>query len=449
MYLPLERSAFSVSWYEAVCHSYCNVARRVAAADETVSFKYLTSSLPRGRSGLIANLGNTCKTHKIPGSVKFRYLHLSPAYSFEALATWVVKVLNNRLDSFSHFVGSSTQFMKRVNQFRYPVSAVALHFDLDDFFNTGATAFLAKGASSLAFMKVRAELHEALKLILQHQYVSSEVCEGVWQVLLGSGQGLTPSAAIANACFLMTCEVNGPGLASRVRVRSQWGILNYTRYVDNLLFIVEDISRVEPLVQFLRASLSPYSGKVEEVGIDRFDFLDVHYAFKKFQVSTIIEYSPVMKLDSRFLHPSSSHPRAVHLAWPSAYIQSIWSHSSSLSIFESARKQFLDVLVAQHWPKELVQLFINKSNYIRPFNFQCPAKHLGAKQSANLIWLTLPYHPIWGFRNYVTKALRRINAAEDYRYMLSQAFEVVTPPKLRISWRLTSSPIGHTFNREQ
>jgi hypothetical protein len=141
MYMRLPASAFNDTWYQAVAHRYAALAREVTVADDSVSFRFLMSSISRGKRGLIANIGNTCKTHKPPGLVKFRFLHLSAAYSFEGLARWAVTIINRRLKAFQHLIGSSLAFMQRVAVQSFPASAVVLHFDRDDFFNTGAAGF--------------------------------------------------------------------------------------------------------------------------------------------------------------------------------------------------------------------------------------------------------------------------------------------------------------------
>jgi hypothetical protein len=307
--------------------------------------------------------------------------------------------------------------------------------------------FLASNAASISYANTRRELYKVLQFLLEHQYVASGAVSDVWKVLLGSGQGLTASAAIANAAFLMSTEVGGPRLASKEFWR-RWGILSYTRYVDNMLFVLSDSSCVQPLFHFLVTSLPPYSGKIEEIGTSHFDFLDVHYTFRSTDGQKVLDYAPILKLDGKFLHPSSAHPCRIHLSWPLGYIHSIWIRSCSLAIFQHAKDRFLTTLVHQHWPSELVLYFADNSVYDRIFNFRSPLVVQRTRAEQNVLWLVLPYHPIWESKQLMATAIRRINSAEHVRAMIGCAFGLVRPPVIKISWRITSPMLISSFNRE-
>ena len=45
--------------------------------------------------------------------------------------------------------------------------------------------------------------------------------------------------------------------------------------MDNLLFVLDDMSRLDPILAYLQSHLKPYSGKIEEVSDEIDDFLDM------------------------------------------------------------------------------------------------------------------------------------------------------------------------------
>ena len=242
--------------------------------------------------------------------------------------------------------------------------------------------------------------------VLKHQYALSDAFSmQVFQVLIGSGHGLTASAAIAVAAFLQSCELSDASLA-RSSTCARLGIVKYARYIDNLLFIVKAPDRIEPLLAHLRSTITPYTGKDEEIGLHQFDFLDSQFVFRRYSTHSELVQSPILKLDSNFLPLSSAQPAAVHVSWPVAYVRTIWHRSHNLRTFDEYKAQFLAALCSQYWDEELIMHIESVTRYHRPpLSSQTSTRIVVARELPEVHWLTLPYHPVWESRPYIAAAV--------------------------------------------
>ena len=206
-YNPMPRHSFTNSWWQAVNSTYLDLAKKVIAVDSSVTLNALLQSMRRPMKSIFARIGNTCKTHKARGRVALRYLRLASAYPFESIAKWLSQTLDKRLRSFKHFIIDSRSFMAEVSDLVLPPNAQILHFDLDDFFNCGSQNFLSIAAARILYSSHRHVATDICRFLLRHQYVYTENDDDiVWNVVLGSGQGLTASAAIANSAFLISAR---------------------------------------------------------------------------------------------------------------------------------------------------------------------------------------------------------------------------------------------------
>ena len=327
----MPRTHFSNEWWQAVSSAYRKLVQRAAASDESVSASMLLQSMRRPMKCVFAKIGNTCKTHKPPGRVALRYLHLAGTYPFESLARWFSRSLDRRLRTFNHFLVDSRSFMADVSALLLPADAQILHFDLDDFFNSGTPSFLAHASSSILYPVHQQLAKDICSFLLQHQYVYSEVdANNVWNVLLGSGQGLTASAAIANAGFMFSAELNGASWC-RSTTRQQYNIIFYRRYVDNLFFIVANPESASNLLAYIHRSLDVYTGKVEDLCKESFGFLDCTYTFHRYENYSKLIPAPLLKLSSQFLSTQSAHPWQLHVAWPLAFLKTIHMRSDTIA----------------------------------------------------------------------------------------------------------------------
>ena len=118
-------------------------------------------------------------------------------------------------------------------------------------------------------------------------------------------------------------ELGGLKLALKHQPWRDLGIVNYARFVDNLIFALEDETYVDGLLERL-GRIAPYRGKLEESGVDSFDFPDCRYRVQRQTSSATLIQEPIVKVGSKFLDTDSAHPYRIYLQWPVAFIRAIW-----------------------------------------------------------------------------------------------------------------------------
>ena len=211
------------------------------------------------------------------------------------------------------------------------------------------------------------------------------------ECITGSGQGLTASAAIANAAFMFSAELNGASLC-RSTTRQQYNIIFYRRYVDNLFFIVANPESASNLLAYIHRSLDVYNGKVEDLCKESFGFLDYTYTFHRYENYSKLIPAPLLKLSSQFLSTQSAHPWQLHVAWPLAFLKTIHMRSDTIADYQYHQQQFISCLRSQGWDHNLLQHCALNSNYHLPFrHFRGRPR---APQDGLSWWLVLPFHPV-------------------------------------------------------
>ena len=98
--------------------------------------------------------------------------------------------------------------------------------------------------------------------------------------------------------------------------------MDYLRYVDNMLFILNDPQRQEPLIDDLNCLLHlHYQVKREEGSSYRVEFLDVSiFKGHGFAASGLLDFAPLFRDKGVPLGHDSAHPTSVLESWPLAYL---------------------------------------------------------------------------------------------------------------------------------
>ena len=80
----------------------------------------ILKSLRISGGSIVSRLKLTCKTHKPEGSVGFRALHTTPAYSFMGMGLWLCMIIRKAMDneSFDHIIVDSRQFMLSIQRLK-------------------------------------------------------------------------------------------------------------------------------------------------------------------------------------------------------------------------------------------------------------------------------------------------------------------------------------------
>ena len=120
--------------------------------------------------------------------------------------------------------------------------------------------------------------------------------------------GLNYSAGSASTAFLHAIELTGPAIIKEGFL-SRHSISHYTRYADNLFFVVKRVA-VSGLLEALK-NIRPYTGKVESVG-EGCPILDLNlYRGPRFKCSSCLDFEPIMRIKGPPLSPDSNHPSSL------------------------------------------------------------------------------------------------------------------------------------------
>ena len=228
------------------------------------------------------------------------------------------------------------------------------HYDFDDFYMTGAAEDLSTWSTNLLYDKYRAVAKRCAEFLLSHQFVESpaDAVDGIYRCIVGSGQGLQCSAAVADAAFLTQNEIGGIRLLGR-EVKQHLGIIFYVRYRDNLLFILENQTCRHALKQSLDR-MKHFKGKVEEESDSNIAFLDMRICKEVKGDRAIIYTKAVIRENGTLLAPTSAHPFSLHCRWPISFVLRLRNRCSRQMDFEESRETFLQKLRTNRFPTELI-----------------------------------------------------------------------------------------------
>ncbi len=258
---------------------------------------------------------------------------------------WISLVVRDAIRKYSHLVDSTSSFIDRMSELRVAENDVFMHMDLKDFFMTGSAQYLVHHCSLIIPFRFREVFREALLFILENQYISAHLFpKQLWRVVVGSGMGLKCSSDVSDAAFLHAVELCGLSLLSQAS-RQRFGIISYTCYRDNLLFVCKpDFERIRSLKFHIENHILLYKGQVEEASHIGVTFLDLNLAKDEpCRRTGTISYNPFLKSTSllQVLSTRSTHLLTTHFAWMKAYICRLRRNSSCLTWFRTMKWQCL------------------------------------------------------------------------------------------------------------
>ena len=430
-----------VQTWKALVPQYRRLAKEVAELDDRVSVGLLCSSLSAGPSRLPSRLIHTCKTHKEPGEVSFRAVHSSTGHSFLGLMSWVSLVLKDALAKYAHLVSSSADFLKRIKEVHVSEPDIMMHMDLKDFFMTGSSQFLTHHSSLILPISIRPIYRRVVKFLLDYQFITSWFFPGEWwRVVQGSGMGLRCSSYVSDAAFLHCNELCGLGLIT-ARAQQRFGIISYTRYRDNMLFILrQDFSVIRSLKLNVENNMLPYIGTTEEVSHIGVTFLDLNIVKDDcWRHSGCLSYSPYMKPTSfiQALSITSAHKPSTHEAWMRAYVLRLRRHSSSLTWFRTMKWQFLFRLRRAGIDQSLTDEVDRSTRFSVPSGVPVNLRNPVIESKGDM-WIVLPFHPVWA--DSVNRSLHRLALLPGITEVLHQ----IDPhcDAFRVAWCLSMPSLG-------
>ena len=397
------------------------------------------SSLKRGYQGLVASMQSTIKDHKQPGLVSARPIHNASQHPFEGIARPLTKLLDKRTRKFKHVCISTNDFLEKLCKLRFPSTARIVHRDVDDFYMSGTCDHHVRFGCGVLSGKPALKQWgiEAVRLLLNNQFIKSVAIADIYRMIVGTGQGCFHSAALASSSFLYSHELNGLGIATQ-SFAQKFGILLYLRFADNLFFIVDTAANETRLCSTL-LSFPPYSTKLEEASSDGVDFLDVHVSKRYLDSYCMFDFMPIVKNKGAMLSPLSSHRHNVHIAGPLSQLRRLWHHSSRISYFACAKKDFLQACLNSGFSTDFVQFFDSSSLYVSA----CISRD-GARKSSTgkILWCVLPYHPFFAACNLGKRVAQHFASPAGASFLSSCGFSCI-----RISWKHTTPAFGSTLIR--
>ena len=252
--------------------------------------------------------------------------------------------------------------------------------------------------------------------------------------------GLKCSSDVSDAAFLHAVELCGLSLLSQAS-RQRFGIISYTRYRDNLLFVCKpDFERIRSLKFHIENRILPYKGQVEEASHIGVTFLDLNLVKDEpWRRTGTISFNPFLKSTSllQVLSTRSTHLLTTHFAWMKAYICRLRRNSSCLTWFRTMKWQCLHRMRNAGIDHAITTEVERASRFTFPIESACLQRSCSVPSIPKRcsFWVKLPFHPIWAA--CVNSSLRQLSNNPDIVDILRQFIDP-NCSGFRVAWCLTT-----------
>lgn len=337
-----------------------------------------------GKSGILATLGTTCKTHKLPGDQKLRPLHKSTRNPLNPGMKFLRHFMREFMHNTPHILKNSKHLKKNLDELIVLAKDLLVKIDVKDFFLSGKPGSLADICAVAFPAYIRRECKDLLLFLLQNQYVIDHESGAIRKVVKGSGMGLCFSGEIADLVFLRLSEMRFLDSS-----RSSGQIVFYSRFKDDLFSVFRgDKSQCLQWFHELEISCqSVFKLKLEEINESSVDFLDVTlFKGPRWRRSSHLDVRPFFKPSQRgaILSSCSSHPYSVHKSWPLCRFLDYEALSSSPHYAIAAKRVFLNKMRRQDPSHPALPVLLAAL---------VPSCHSRTVSSQLGSWIVLPYHP--------------------------------------------------------
>ena len=416
----------------AVLEEYRDVAREISMYGEDdpnhLLFRHLVSSVHESPQKVVYRLGATAKTHKPAGSCKLRVLHCMQRQSpLAPMMHFVSAMLRPKLSGLYHIIRDSTDFLAKIKSLNISSQCILVKVDVKEYFMSGTHDILVQQSSKFFD---GAELHryrDALKCVLENQFVSQGPSSPIFQVTCGSGMGVSCSGEVSDAALYFLAEHD---MLADSHFRFHCGLKAYFRFKDDIVAVLDGPRRnVDAFKIRLAASSRPFVVEVETVSEFGVPFLDVFISKPRNLGATgVLDYSLYQKRTSQWLPLSSDsmHHPSIHEAWPKQMISRYRRLCKSSQLANEHVCTFLAQLRRAGACPSLLNQLANPS-------LPKPSKQRGNHET---VYLVLPCYPQW-LSASLGKIIRRLNAVWASRLGLA----------VRLSWRLGDPHIGAVLKR--
>lgn len=400
----------------------------------------LTQALNRplrcSRECISSKLTLTLKSHKPQGEIAVRNLHASPSYGFAGLSIWVMRVLEEKLKTFSQILRSAEELAPAIKSVSLEghEQVRLIRIDVKHFFMSGAPNALAQAAAELFDEPLRRLIRNTLDFLGSSQYLTSEFFPSkIWKVRTGSGMGLRHSGALADAAFLSMLEK--PWVLPE-NVRSSYGLIRYWRFKDDILIVSAGREALGAWFREARNFASFFELEVPEVSAHRVQMLSLMVERRGNRLECFPCEKPCLGPP---LGWCSSHQHKVH-GWPLRRLHALSRLCSDWRDFPEVADKFIRRFETNHFPAE----FLASMRRVRDMlvSQQCDLAPIQrSMQGCATYNMVLPHHPAWS-----TSQFHRFVRNLSHDDILQHLHEVSYGCKqftFRVGWRYDSSHIVH------
>ena len=335
------------SWKRAYVHH----ARELGKGfDDESMRKYLVgkvngSDASRG----IQQIMTTIKTHKEFPEV--RLIHSSVGHPSSSLSTAVSRLLQTKVDEFSHVHKNTESVLKHLQNARVGRRFAMYKADIKDFYLQADHGRLREIVNeSFLEHNARSAIVDAVSVLLEGQFVTSKLFPGrTYKVRTGTGMGCRHSGALADLHYAMGAE---PKLLTD-EARNKYFLEAYLRYRDDIL-VIHTTNIVDPsdeyafgrrVMEFRKlmkneALREGYRLELDEIVTDEpLVFLDVEVWPQNHALCWKLHRKPSSQ--SVALSSESAHPWNCLKSWPVSEIQRMHNRCLRHQHFLDARLAFI------------------------------------------------------------------------------------------------------------
>lgn len=378
--------------YERACRTYRKLAHEVSDCTNCLQlYSQICRSLIRCKAReMPRNLSLTIKTHKAPGDISCRNLHVGGVQPFAGLSAWLNLQIDEVLAGLPHLLRSSAQLADILRGLRFDFPVKLSRIDLKDFFMSGVALDFTKSVD-LFEPKVQKVAAESIRFLCDHQFVVDPLVPGMFKVVCGSGMGLIHSSQLCDITFFRHAEFRF--VTNKLAV-AKLGIVQFLRFRDDILVVHHsEHHQFRRFLDILKLKAHYVKFQVDSFSQDSVTMLDLQIRVVQNQSHWLLDFQPHFKPTSLQVPLSSCsfHNPSIHITWPFNQLKRLAYLSSKEESFLAAKKLFVQRFTRAGEPKCLVNALLRFNPWPPQKNFVGPRLEVPTRK----LWVVFPFHPIW------------------------------------------------------
>ena len=267
-----------------------------------------------------------------------------------------------------------------------PTGSKLVTIDLKDFFYSGTIMDLIDDCAYFVVAPITSFLKEALRILLNYQYVCLGSTATFFKCIRGSGMGLPHSGTVANLSFLKRVEL--PLVDSSVFRACKVHI--YKRYHDDIFAVHSSSEGFLSFYYSMQSKAHHFVLKCTNVSSKGLKYLDTHICIHGTRLIVEPDLSkPVMPLSA-----TSGHSISVHRSWPSALAHRV-EFLASKSNFEHALRSVISKYRVCNASECTLRILCSALNKTDPTVLPHPNSALQRNSAVASKWVKISFHPLW------------------------------------------------------